>query len=324
MKKESEVYRTLEYFGIKTPTNISVGGGTASPKYLFTYSGKRYLLKKRRKEFTPVQVLIFDLSVIRYLSKNGLPVVVPSYSMEAEYELSEYIENLNTFSQGNREQMEQAAETLGKMHRILKDFVPEGKKDWKREFMSSEIKTELLKTINKQPEIFYEQETVIKCIELLDTLIESFSVKNLTHSITHGDYTSANVKFKNNIVGGIFDFDWASYQNTLYDISRGLVYFCFERRQELDGNNIWSLVQPCKIDIKKIKQFISSYKKEFVFTQADAEALPFAIKEFFIGSRVRAMRKVEGTDKIRMLDKKLLDMVETVEQEKVAIIEACK
>ncbi len=323
MVKESEVRGILRDFGIDNPGKISEGGGTASPKYIFTSSGKKYLLKQRRREFSPLPVVLFDHSVIKHLSRNGLPVAIPSYSAKTGCELFEYIENLEDFTQGNREEMSGAAEMLGRMHRILHDFVPEGSKNWQREFLPSGIKAELLKHIEEQPGLFHGKETVRLVMELLDGLIENYSVKNLTRSIVHGDYTSANVKFKGNLVGGIFDFDWTSLQNTLYDISRALVYFCFKRKNALDGKNIWSLVQPCEIDIENVRQFMKSYRREFIFTQADAEGLHFALKEFFIGARVRAMRKVPDAEKIKMLDEKLVEMAITVEKEKNSLAQAC-
>jgi len=320
----NEIYSILDNFSIKNPVDIRIGGGTACPKYIFTYSGKKFILKKKRKEFTPADVALFDLSVITHLSEKGMPVVVPSYSADFSYELSEYIEGLHNFVQGDREEIASAASYLGKMHRLLHAFTPQGGKKWEREFLPSAVKSELLEHINASPRVFHGKSAVKKVLRCIDNLIDKYSTEGLTHSIVHGDYTSANVKFREKTVKGIFDFDWTSFQNTLYDISRALVYFCFTRTKSLEESDIWSLVQPCRINTENAKIFMASYKQEFFFTQADSEFLPFALLEFFTGSRIRAMRKVADENKARMLENGLVEMIEDIEKEKDSLVKACR
>lgn len=330
----NEAILILKDFGIERIEDICEGGGTASPKYIVLAEGKKYLLKKRRKEFSPVEVVKFDHSVIKRLAENGLPVVVPQEAQGekrsfvffegAAYELFAYVEGLENFVPGDSGQITSAAETLGKIHGVLQNFLPEGEKSWKREFLPSFIKNELLKYTGTTPPIFNKNtKNAAAVIKQLDILIDSYITDNLTHTIVHGDYTSANIKFKGGSVGGIFDFDWASFENTLFDVSRALVYFCFDREDVFNGDDIWSLVQPAKINIEKSKIFMEAYKKEFVFTGADAENLPFALKEFFIGCRVRAMRKVPDAGKEKMLDDKLMEMLGAIDREKSSLINAC-
>jgi len=337
MGKEDSVYdevlRILGNFGIKKVDALSRGEGTASPKYIVSCPCKKYLLKKRRKEFSPPEVVRFDHSVIRQLAKEGFPVAVPVnspesgfsavYSGSEAWELFAYIEGLQPFVQGEERQIRSAAETLGRMHNALCEFLPEGEKPWEREFLPSSVRSELLKYLDVTPRVFDKNDKIIKeVIGELDSLVEEYSSERLTHTIVHGDYTSANIKFIHNRVGAIFDFDWTSRQNTLYDISRGLVYFSFTRGGCLDGGNIRSLVQPARMDIEKVKIFLAAYRKEFIFTETDAENLPFALKEFFLGARIRALRKVPDIEKKKMLDDSLLDMLRTVDREKNRLTEA--
>jgi len=318
-----DILPVLRNYGIEEITSVSTGGGTACSKYIIQTPAKKYLLRERRKEFCPLEIILFDRSVMEHLRKNSMPVVVAEKTLSGEavcrfndrtYELLEYVEGLEDFVPGDKDQITSAAHTLGKMHRLLHNFKPEGKKDWQREFHPYLLKSELEEHVRNLPGIFNgTKDTLVRVFQELDMLIEDFQTDNLTHSIVHGDYTTANVKFRNAKIGSIFDFDWTSFQNTLYDISRGIIYFCFGRNAPVDGSDILSLVQPCQVETENSRVFIDSYRKEFTFTGNDAENLPYALKETILGARIRAMRKVPDTEKGNLLDSSLLKLLDSIE-----------
>ncbi|MBN1445193.1 MAG: phosphotransferase [Candidatus Omnitrophica bacterium] len=305
--------------------------GTAAPKYIVQTPAEKYLLKQRRREFCPPDVIRFDHSVILFLRKNGFPVALPEKTSGGErffrsgedvYELFEFVEGLEDFTPGDKHQIANAASTLGRIHKTLQNFSPDGKKPWRREFHPSLLKSELESHVKRLPEIFADRDIIKRVYAELEALIKDFNTAKLTHSIVHGDYTNTNVKFKNGYVGGIFDFDWTSYQNTLYDISRGIVFFCFTRNSPVDGSDIRSLVQPCKVDLSGTKVFMDAYRKEFTFTRTDAENLPSAIKEVILGARIRAMRKMPDSDKPAMLDNALIQMLDSINADRNNLINA--
>ncbi len=314
----------LREYGIEKIASVSTGGGTASPKYVVQTPAGRYLLRERRKEFCPADAVLFDRSVMEHLCKNGMPVVVPERTLSGEavchfdnrtYELFEYIEGLENFVPGDNEQITSAAQALGRMHKLLHNFTPEGKKDWQREFHPYLLKSELEEHVRNLPGIFNGSKgTLGRVFNELDALKKNFRTENLTHTIIHGDYTTANIKFRDGIVSGIFDFDWTSFQNTLYDISRGIIYFCFGRNAPVDGSDILSLVQHCRVETENTRVFIDSYRKEFTFTENDAENLPYALKETILGSRIRAMRKVPDSEKGHLLDEPLLEILDSLDE----------
>ncbi|MDD3726392.1 MAG: phosphotransferase [Candidatus Ratteibacteria bacterium] len=324
MHDNIDIYSILKEFGINEIKSIACGGGTASPKYIVETPSMRYILKQRREEFCPEEIILFDHSVLTYLHRSGFPVSIPEATIKNKtfcfyegkvYELFKFIEGLEDFTDEDKEEIMDAGRTLGFMHNALKNFSPNGKKEWKRELHPSLIKDELIGYIKKLPSFSPDRNPVVKkVLKETDILIQNFHTETLTHSITHGDYTTANVKFKEKKVAGIFDFDWTSFQNTLYDISRGIIYFCFKRKHPVDGGNIWSLVQPCEIDISAVKVFIDAYKKEFLFTEKDAVNLFYALKETIIGVRVRAIRKVPDIEKQKMLDVSLLNMLDSIDR----------
>ena len=67
----------------------------------------------------------------------------------------------------------------------------------------------------------------------------------------HCDYHPGNLKYKNNRVVGIFDFDWSKIDLRLFDLALAMVYFCSCR----DGRMSGSLVP------EKLKLFLGSYNK---------------------------------------------------------------
>ena len=59
---------------------------------------------------------------------------------------------------------------------------------------------------------------------------------------------------------------------------------------------------------------MEAYSEEFKLSRNDVLNLPCALKEFFISSRVRAMRKAPDSRKPELLDEKLLGMLDEAEK----------
>lgn len=320
-----EIEKILKEYFAAPAEILGRGGGTASPKYVIVAGGAKYLLRKRRAEFSKPETILFDHSVIYRLREDGFPISTPEKtsggktavpSGKEAWELFRYIEELEDFNEGDTAQTESAAGTLGRFHRALKTFKPEGEKPWRREFHPAAIKRELTGHLSGLPPVFND-DAVGRVIKEIDFLLEEYDARSLSQSIIHGDYTSANIKFRGSTVGGIFDFDWAMREAALYDIARGIAFFAAERENPVDGADIFSLVQPCRIIPDRAELFLKAYAEEFELSKNDILNLPLALKEFFIGSRVRAMRKAPDSRKPELLKEGLTGMLD--EAEKVRI-----
>ena len=318
-----EILKILEYFPVGRCRVLRGGGGTASPKYIIRAGNARYLLRKRRAEFSGEKTVRFDQSVIMRLAEEGFPVAVPEetirgkravYSGKEVWELFRYIEGLEDFRQGNKLQIISAGKTLGGMHRALSQFEPEGEKPWTREFHPAKIERELADAAAELKGAL-NKDIAGRIFGELRNLSENYARRDLTRSVIHGDYTSANVKFRGGAAGGIFDFDWTMREAVLYDIARGIAYFTAAREKPVDDSDIFSLVQPCRIIPERAELFMEAYSEEFELSRNDVLNLPCALKEFFIGSRVRAMRKAPEGRKPELLDERLLRMLDEAEND---------
>ena len=54
--------------------------------------------------------------------------------------------------------------------------------------------------------------------------------------IIHGDFHPGNLKFQNDTVVGLFDFDWSMSEARCLDVGLALIYFCSAWDKETDGN----------------------------------------------------------------------------------------
>lgn len=317
-----EIEKILKEYPLAPARILGRGGGTASPKYVILAGGSKYLLRKRRAEFSNAETILFDHSVIHRLGEEGFPVSPPEKTSEGKtavpsgeeaWELFKYIDGLEDFMEDNEAQTESAGRTLGRFHKTLSGFRPAGEKSWKREFHTAGIKRELIDRTNNLPEVF-DKKSVGRVLREIDFLLQNYDARGLSRSITHGDYTSANVKFKGNSVAGIFDFDWTMREAALYDVARGLAYFSAERKKPVDGADIFSLLQPCRLIPGRAELFLKAYMEEFKLPRDDILNLPLALKEFFIGSRVRGLRKAPDDRKHELLDEGLVKMLDEAEE----------
>jgi homoserine kinase type II len=71
----------------------------------------------------------------------------------------------------------------------------------------------------------------------------------------HCDFHPGNEKFRDGKVVGLFDFDWSKIDVRMFDIGLGLVYFCANWTDELDGT---LMMDQCEIFLKAYQQKLRS------------------------------------------------------------------
>jgi homoserine kinase type II len=105
-----------------------------------------------------------------------------------------------------------------------------GTTEFERLFLSG--KNDILKTVEK--------------IKLFDRHSDQ-----LPRVAIHCDYHQGNLKYKDNMVSGVFDYDWSKIDYRLFDLGLALVYFC-SRWGEKTGD--------C-LDLEKCQGFLGIYEK---------------------------------------------------------------
>ena len=303
----------LSRYALSHPRVVSAGGGTAAPKVIVQAGDSKYLLRQRRPRWSAPQVVAYDHGVIGAIAAAGLPSVVPEQTVDgktwvrvgaAAYELFPFVAGLIPFRQERAAQIASAGETLARFHRATSVAHPPGAKAWRREHDTAVMAPILADAIAGgagTPERIAMATKMLRSARRLIDLLTPDLVRSLPHVIIHGDYTPANILFRKDAVGGIFDFDWVSWQPRIIDVGEALEFFAFKRLEPIDPDSIWSLVQSWEPDLVGARVFLDSYQSVWPLTDPEKLAIPLFIRETWLGIRVRAMRKVPHEQQLLIL-----------------------
>lgn len=79
-------------------------------------------------------------------------------------------------------------------------------------------------------------------LEQFDYLVKAFQnfpknsfYNSMPHLVVHGDYHPGNLKFQDEEVSGVFDFDWSKIDARSFDVGCAIFFFCTAWEGNLDG-----------------------------------------------------------------------------------------
>jgi len=326
-KDEDEWVAVLSHYDLGALRGIEAGGGTAAPKVWVQAERGRYLLRQRRPASSIPDVVRFDHGVIQALAAAGLPCVPPERTRSGEtwvqrgdaaYELFRYVPDLERFRQGNLAQISAAGETLARFHRTTRDLQPPGAKPWPPEHEIGAMYRTLAETLPGAPGTPIMRAAGAEMLASAERLRRRFAeidVPSLPHVIIHGDYTPANILFRGDAVGGIFDMDWVSRQARLIDIGEALIFFAFRRASDIAPDRIASLVQTWEPDERGARAFLTAYQSLWPLGADESQILPLYMWQTWLGVRIRAMRKVAPAQQLALLTTGALRPLRWLEQE---------
>ena len=325
---QAQVEAVLARYDLPPIIGAEPGAGTASPKLILTTAHGRFLLKRRRAEFSVPEVVAFDHSVIERLGRNGLPVACPIEARGGEkavflgdwaFEVAPFLENLLPFDQGSEPHLVSASRLLARFHNCARDLQPAGRKDWRRE-MHAAVNARTLREHLSEWELACPSDDRLplarRTLELLDTTARALPderVAALPHYIVHGDFTHANLGYLDDEVAGLFDFDWTYRQSRLVDLNRLVLFFGFTRKGAIDSGSIWSLVQAPAPDMARARLALDAYARDAPLTDEERACLPWFVREMALSMRVRAMRKVADEEKLDMLTRDMGPLMDWLE-----------
>jgi len=321
----------LANYGLGQPGHAEAAGGTASPKLLVRVGARSYLVRRRRPTSSADEVISFDHGVIGSMVDAGLPTVRPIAAADGRtwvrlgehaYEAFPFVSGLVAHSQGNVRQLEAAARTLARLHRATDSLMPPGRKDWPREHciqdMTGTLRQELAGAAERDARLPAAR-AMLASAERLAGVLSDPLVARLPRVIVHGDYTPANVLFRGDRVGGVFDLDWVSRQPRVLDVGEALQFFAFRRNSALDPDSIWSLVQAWEPDEAAAAAFLRAYQSTWPLDDDESGALPLFMLETWLGVHIRAMRKVVPEDRLSILTDGALEPLRWLEEQAGAI-----
>ena len=73
-------------------------------------------------------------------------------------------------------------------------------------------------------------------VHQVSTAIERTVYETFPHLIIHGDFHPGNLKFQDETVVGLFDFDWSMLDARCIDVGLALTYFCTAWEEKSDGD----------------------------------------------------------------------------------------
>lgn len=287
---EEDIKRYLnEYYNIKV-LGIKKINGSSTKCYCIISPNNKYFLKIFEKEKS-IQSVILECKILNILDNNKVPVpkIIKTNNGKISLLANNHFLLLENFIEGktfhkdslSKKLLLESADILGKIHQILyKQF-------------SYDNNSSYLHLINIQTE-YKEIDYIIDLIEknkddknynlLKNSLNYKKSMlmkvqkyremfKDLTISMTHGDYSKRQIICKNNKINGIVDFSSCDFLPVSLEIIRSYFLSTFSYNNEI------------KFDYELFSDYLKAYLKQFNLKENDLIAMPYLLLYHFIISK---------------------------------------
>ena len=248
----------------------------------------------------------FEAKLLTFLAEKNYPIAKPIPNKNEnfigifnkkpfiifEYITGRHLKNLNDI------QFKELVHKLSLLHKLTKNYDIGNyihKEPRSKNFCIKAAKEELKRFEDKEKGKF--RYNIIK--SQLDTI--SFP-ENLTKGIVHGDFDKSNVKFYNNEIAGILDFDDSHYGYRIHDLGILILY--------------WARFYTNKIDFSIARKIITSYEEINPLTKIEKKHLfdAFKFSALMIMSWLM-YDKWKGKDLFKILSK-ALDEIDIIGRKK--------
>ena len=223
--------------------------GYVQTNILMITSKGKYVL--RYYENRSKESVSFEAELLEHIRDQKYPCAVPiqdkngnviGYFKKKPFIIFTYIEGRH-HKRLNSKQMYQMIKHLALLHKITKGLkLPYYKI---REPRTKEFCMEAAKIEAKR---FKNKSEGKQRLSIIKARLESITLPNrLPQGIIHGDFDKSNIKFKDDNLTGILDFDDATYTFLIYDLGAVLLY--------------WTRFYVKEFDYKKARQIVRIYDK---------------------------------------------------------------
>ena len=89
-----------------------------------------------------------------------------------------------------------------------------------------------------------------RAIQHIQHVMEKDEYKELIQLVIHCDYHPGNLKFQNEKITGLFDFDWSKVDLRSFDLALAMTYFCVA----------WEGMQDGDLHLNKVGVFLDAYQ----------------------------------------------------------------
>jgi Ser/Thr protein kinase RdoA (MazF antagonist) len=320
MMHVQKINEMLRDFGIGSGGWTEIVGGTANKNYKIKAKHGVYVLRQRNRKYSSEEWARLEEEYLLHLAKRNIPAPLPVPLPQAEgrswlqvdetvYQLYTYIDG-ESYDPRNERHLEETGAFLGRLHRAVGDFVPTAKKTLPRYDNPGNI-VHAVQSILNNPNytVTAEQKrilgVILRAAERIQSELPDPAYHQLHKCWIHGDFHPGNVKFNQDRICGIFDFDWISVQPRMRDIADGIAYFAATRETMIDSSDIFSLTQTCSFDPDRIRLFMKGYRETCgrPLDGKEIAAIPLLIQARLMHSRVEALAKIPATRTVEMLTK---------------------
>ncbi len=292
--------------------------GFINRTYLVETTKGMYVLKQCIGHNT-LKEIESEYLLVKYLKSHGFPVADIFRHKEEKnkgifiilddemYIISEYIEGSQIlFDVIEGPKLVNMAKMLAKFHDIVSKYFPEEGCNFNRPGLDlvmsrldnfKEIKASLdnrnIEFLSKAARIFIENYDYI--MKQVSCIGERFSIeyyKQLPQLIVHGGYDSLNLKFKDDEVSGVFDWDNTRKEARIYDI-----IICMHRMHAFTSGS--------DINIDMVTNFVKAYQSEIPLFPAEIKAIPELFRLIFLEDMLEKLKDIEEVKNNTDRDKKL-------------------
>jgi Ser/Thr protein kinase RdoA (MazF antagonist) len=304
------------------------GRGTASRNVTVDTRQGRFLIRRRRPEYSDTDVIRHDHSMIRHLSAAGFPCAQPREALDghtwvevngAAYEVTPMIEGV-AFDPSSDRQLRAVGQIVGRLHELTADWAPPPGKEWTREDDPQSLREPLASLIREaQGDERHALERAQGIFDDVEAALPRQRYAALPQCVIHGDLHPGNALFCGDNVAGLFDWDWASRQARARDVCDGLVFFAAGRAEPIDGADIRSLTQAWHLRPRRAAIFLAAYSELRPLSAEELDACRHLIHSRWLQSRIRGARKVAPEERARFVADGLLEPLRHLEREWRAI-----
>lgn len=298
-------------------------GGTAGKTWRVWTSQGDWFLRLRGVRTSSPELVAFDHGLREHLVSAGVPTAVPLparsgataiHAADSMVELYPFVDG-RTLARAGVGELRQASRMLARFHRAAADYprrdaLPPvsqystvGLPDTSARMEDPELLKRVYHRLSREQGAGTYRENIELSLRWLDKLCTAFgreAYDALPHTVTHGDFTLANLLFDpGGSVCGVFDFDWSRWAPRIRDVADGMFFLGGERRTPLVPADIWSLTEDATLHRHRCVCWLRSYSDVSELTAAEVNAVPLALAARWLSVRVEGMAKVPPDDRRR-------------------------
>lgn len=281
-------------------------GGTANANVQIHTAAGSYYLRRRARHYAAPDLVAHDHAFRSHLAAQGLPVepLLPARNGATAVKFEGEVYELARARPGallepqRLPPLANAGRLLASVHRAAGLFKPPRPKPWGR-YDPPDAALELVEHLLGRAPTSEQRDILVFLQAQARRLVERFPndrYQALPPLVIHGDYHPANLKFLDDEVSGLFDFDMACWQPRVLDVADGLLFFGGRRSEAFDGRTMAALTRSSLPDLERWQVFLRGYLEAGELTAAERTALPWCLRARWLYSRLAGLRKMPPAD----------------------------